>query len=63
MFSSVWATGNRCESWDDLEVKGISPQVRLSMWDTYLREEPNALQTLLLEDLEDDFDNIRVIRQ
>jgi hypothetical protein len=33
------------------------------MWSTYLREEPHALQTLLLEDLEDDFDDICVIRQ
>ena len=30
---------------------------------TYLGEESNALQALLLEDLEDDLDNVRVIRQ
>ena len=33
------------------------------MWSTYLRKESNALQALLLEDREDDFDDIRVIRQ
>ena len=30
---------------------------------TYLKEEPDALQAVLLEDLQDDFDDVGVIRQ
>ena len=33
------------------------------MWSTYLREEYHTLQTLLLEDQENDLDDFRVIRQ
>ena len=33
------------------------------MWSTYLREEPHALQTLLLKYLENDLDDICMIRQ